>query len=70
MMQESRLRRYDHVKRRPPDYVGNVALQFSHAGRWFRGSNKTGWKSAVQKDMRDARFVQTMSRIQQSGGEK
>ncbi|XP_028031089.1 uncharacterized protein LOC114243697 [Bombyx mandarina] len=32
-MQESRLRWYGHVKRKPPDYVGNLALLLDLPGR-------------------------------------
>nr|XP_037871465.1 uncharacterized protein LOC110385414 [Bombyx mori] len=40
-MQESRLRWYGHVKRKPPDYLGNVALLLDLPGRRSRGRPKT-----------------------------
>ncbi|XP_046976347.1 uncharacterized protein LOC124542443 [Vanessa cardui] len=51
-MQESRLRWYGHVKRKPPDYAGNLALQLSIPGRRSRGRPKTRWKDVVLKDMK------------------
>ncbi|XP_045538549.1 uncharacterized protein LOC123722089 [Papilio machaon] len=50
-MQESRLRWYGHIRRRPPDYVGNLALHLSLPGRRSRGRPKTRWKDVVLKDM-------------------
>ncbi|KPI91366.1 hypothetical protein RR46_14870 [Papilio xuthus] len=50
-MQESRLRWYGHVRRMPPEYVGNLALQLSLPGRRSRGRPKTRWKDVVIKDM-------------------
>ncbi|PZC85361.1 hypothetical protein B5X24_HaOG201857 [Helicoverpa armigera] len=52
-LQESRLRWYGHVKRRPPDYVGNLALQLSVPGRRSRGRPKTKWLDVVSKDMKE-----------------
>nr|XP_049693490.1 uncharacterized protein LOC126054017 [Helicoverpa armigera] len=52
-LQESRLRWYGHVKRRPPDYVGNLALQLSVPGRRSRGRPKTRWRDVVSKDMKE-----------------
>lgn len=52
-LQESRLRWYGHVKRRPPDYVGNLALQLSIPGHRSRGRPKTRWRDVVLKDMRE-----------------
>ncbi|KPJ14403.1 hypothetical protein RR48_13474 [Papilio machaon] len=46
-MQESRLRWYGHIRRRSPEYVGNLALHLSLTGRRSRGTPKTrssdGW---------------------------
>ncbi|XP_059047380.1 uncharacterized protein LOC131842831 [Achroia grisella] len=50
-MQESRLRWYGHVKRKPPDYVGNLALQLSIPGRRGRGRPRKGWDDVVARDM-------------------
>ncbi|KPJ11678.1 hypothetical protein RR48_02520 [Papilio machaon] len=50
-MQESRLRWYGHIRRRPPDYVDNLALHLSLPGRRSRGRPKTRWKDVVLKDM-------------------
>ncbi|KPI99700.1 hypothetical protein RR46_02614 [Papilio xuthus] len=50
-MQESMLRWYGYVRRRPPDYVGNLALQLSLPGRRSRGRPKTRCKDVVIKDM-------------------
>ncbi|CAK1588595.1 unnamed protein product [Parnassius mnemosyne] len=58
-MQENRLRWYGHVKRRPPDYVGNLALQLSIPGRRSRGRPKTRWKDVVVKDMRECEVSET-----------
>lgn len=49
-MQESRLRWYGHVKRKPPDYIGNLALQLDIPGRRPVGRPKTRWKEVVLKD--------------------
>ncbi|XP_047984026.1 uncharacterized protein LOC125224642 [Leguminivora glycinivorella] len=54
-MQESRLRWYGHVGRRPPDYVGNLALRFSIPGKRGRGKPKTRWRDVVLKDMAECR---------------
>lgn len=51
-LQENRLRWFGHVKRRPPDYVGNEALRLSAPGRRSRGRPKTRWIDVVQKDLR------------------
>ncbi|KPI97862.1 hypothetical protein RR46_10983, partial [Papilio xuthus] len=42
---------FGHVRRRPPDYVGNLALQLSLPGRRSRGRPETRWKDVVIKDM-------------------
>ncbi|XP_049875557.1 uncharacterized protein LOC126373441 [Pectinophora gossypiella] len=50
-LQENRLRWYGHVKRRPPEYIGNVALDFNITGQRRRGRPKLRWLSVVEKDM-------------------
>nr|ADI61822.1 endonuclease-reverse transcriptase [Bombyx mori] len=52
-MQESRLRWYGHVKRKQPDYVGNLALLLDLPGRRPRGRPKTRWRDVVLKDKRE-----------------
>ncbi|KAA5556908.1 hypothetical protein F3G51_32300 [Pseudomonas aeruginosa] len=52
-MQESRLRWYGHVKRKPPDYVGNLARLLDLPGRRPRGRPKTRWRDVVLKDKRE-----------------
>ncbi|XP_048006510.1 uncharacterized protein LOC125241869 [Leguminivora glycinivorella] len=51
-LQESRLRWYGHVKRRPPEYIGNVAMDLSIAGSRGRGRPKMRWADTIAKDMR------------------
>ncbi|KAA5580537.1 hypothetical protein F3G14_18690 [Acinetobacter baumannii] len=56
-MQESRLRWYGHVKRKPPDYVGNLALLLDLPGRRPRGRPKTRWRDVVLKDKRECKVA-------------
>lgn len=58
-IQESRLRWYGHVKRRPPNYVGNLALQLSVSGRRSRGRPRTRWKDVVRRDIRESKLSET-----------
>ena len=39
-----------NVKRKPPDYIGNLALQLDIPGRRPVGRPKTRWKEVVLKD--------------------
>ncbi|KPJ14053.1 hypothetical protein RR48_01628 [Papilio machaon] len=50
-MQESRLRWYGHIRRRPPDYDSNLALHLSLPSHRSRGRPKTRWKDVVLNDM-------------------
>ncbi|KAL4710002.1 hypothetical protein ACJJTC_015980 [Scirpophaga incertulas] len=50
-LQESRLRWFGHVKRRPPDYVGNVVSNLEIPGVRPRGRPKTRWTDVVRKDL-------------------
>ncbi|XP_049886259.1 uncharacterized protein LOC126380707 [Pectinophora gossypiella] len=50
-LQESRLRWFGHVKRRPPDYVGNVTANLNIPGLRPRGRPKTRWADVVKKDL-------------------
>ncbi|KAL0860120.1 hypothetical protein ABMA27_010427 [Loxostege sticticalis] len=49
--QENRLRWFGHVKRRPPDYIGNVALNQNLPGQRRRGRPKLRWSSVIKKDL-------------------
>ncbi|KAL0833035.1 hypothetical protein ABMA28_001153 [Loxostege sticticalis] len=50
-LQENRLRWFGHVKRRPPDYIGNVALRENLPGQRRRGRPKLRWSSIIKKDL-------------------
>ena len=50
-IQEKRLRWYGHVKRRPPEYIGNATLNLDIPGQRRRGRPKLRWLSVVKKDM-------------------
>lgn len=47
------MRWYGHVKRKPPDYVGNLALLLDLPGRRPRGRPRTRWRDVVLKDKRE-----------------
>nr|XP_049695049.1 uncharacterized protein LOC126054270 [Helicoverpa armigera] len=49
-IQEKRLRWYGHVKRRPPEYIGNTTLNLDIPGQRRRGRPKLRWLSVVKKD--------------------
>ncbi|CAK1593075.1 unnamed protein product [Parnassius mnemosyne] len=51
-LQESRLRWYGHVLRRPASYVGNKCLDMTLPGARSRGRPKKRWLDVVQDDMR------------------
>lgn len=44
---------YGHVKRRPPNYVKNLALQLSISGRSSRGTPKTRSEDVVIEDINE-----------------
>ncbi|XP_061711434.1 uncharacterized protein LOC133520788 [Cydia pomonella] len=50
-LQESRLRWFGHVKRRPPEYVGNKALSFALPGPNRRGKPRQRWRNVIAKDL-------------------
>ncbi|KAL0810991.1 hypothetical protein ABMA28_010282 [Loxostege sticticalis] len=50
-LQENRLRWFGHVKRRPPEYIGNRTLNLNIPGRRKRGRPKLRWLSVVKNDM-------------------
>ncbi|KAJ2943370.1 hypothetical protein O0L34_g12180 [Tuta absoluta] len=50
-LQESRLRWYGHVKRRPPEYIGNKVANLNTRGIRRRGRPKTRWLDVIRKDM-------------------
>lgn len=50
-LQESRLRWFGHVKRRPPEYIGNTVANLNMQGVRRRGRPKTRWLDVVRKDL-------------------
>lgn len=50
-LQESRLRWYGHISRRPPDHVGNTVTHLNIPGTRPRGRPKSRWLDVVKKDM-------------------
>ncbi|XP_028040064.1 uncharacterized protein LOC114250402 [Bombyx mandarina] len=49
-MQESRLRWYGHVKKRPPDYVGNFILMLDLPGRKPRGRQHKAERCSAEEE--------------------
>nr|XP_032520531.1 uncharacterized protein LOC116772442 [Danaus plexippus plexippus] len=51
-LQESRLRWYGHVARRPENYVGKICLDMSVPGARPPGRPRKRWLDTVKQDMR------------------
>lgn len=43
---------YGHIKRRPPDYIGNLRLLLSILGLRSRARSKTRWEDVMLRDIR------------------
>ena len=52
-LQESRLRWYGHVSRRPPEYIGRAVQDLNVPGKRSRGRPKRRWREVLQQDMRE-----------------
>nr|XP_032525559.1 uncharacterized protein LOC116776465 [Danaus plexippus plexippus] len=64
-LQESRLRWYGHVARRPENYVGKICLDMSVSGTRSPGRSRKRWLDTVKQGMRanePARMPKTVQR--------